>query len=309
MSHRTPPQPEPPGDPRPKLTACPDAEDLTAFAEGRLDDAFGAAIERHVALECSACRRAVAALLANAEPPRALPARLDRRAWFVAAAAVVAATAGTLWWRTSAGSRFEQRLVAAADSLATAEPGLFRDFRPYSAEERARPATIHRGETQTVLHHPRGRVRSDRPAVRFTVPPSADTVHLRVTSVETSELLGERTLSPEERSVGAIDWPFAPLPRGRGIVVQLANDDPLEPESDQQVIVVATAEESDAFAAAWAAIEQHAPRDLVSALRTDYALRHHFLFEAEAAVTEWLRSAPDLPEARTTAALVRRGGS
>jgi len=82
--------------------ACPDDELLAAFAEARLDEAMGGAVERHVA-ECSSCLDVVAVCVpargvAVAELPSPLPdtARVTSRRWRWALAASLVLVAGGL---------------------------------------------------------------------------------------------------------------------------------------------------------------------------------------------------------------------
>jgi len=129
---------------------CPDDETLAAFADGELDDALWADIERHIDA-CGVCRerfqaigqvdnatrQALAALKASAPPMTLAPAknkaRLLARPFAVAAAAaiVIAAAIGGVWFAFHERSQAHKPAVIAGKPP---EPALIGSVTPRQAE-------------------------------------------------------------------------------------------------------------------------------------------------------------------------------
>ena len=80
----------------PKLTMCPEAESIAAFAEGRLTGAAGEELIQHLD-ECEECTTEVTLAMAAARGNQATATQRPRH-WLAAAAAVLVLVGGVSWW-------------------------------------------------------------------------------------------------------------------------------------------------------------------------------------------------------------------
>ncbi|HLQ37797.1 MAG TPA: hypothetical protein VK348_08350 [Planctomycetota bacterium] len=281
---------------RAAATACPDANDLAAYAEHRLPAPARLAIERHILEPCAECHDLLATLL-TAAVPEAMGHRAFRRTfrgtwqWLAAAAVLlVAAMLGAVLWlsRGATATDPEARLVATARALVAASPELFLDFTPLSADERLAAGGGDLRGNRLRVKEPVGIVASTRPAFTWEPVSGAAEYEVSLRDADGHLLFTARATGP------SLPFPDDQPELSAGATFHLAVlADGVGRSKGDRRFRTASAQQRELLVAAGAAIERTVPAELRQLVLAHFCLRQQFYVEARAAAQASVAAHPD----------------
>jgi hypothetical protein len=293
-------------DLRPGPGACPDANLLVGWAEGRLDDERRRDVEEHLAA-CDTCREQALVLREElapvaAAPPARLPfpLRLLRGPLAIAALALLAIGVGVFVlarrdiapWGTAPQDP-ETRFLAEAAKLRAEEPALLADLAPPSSRDLvgAPDRTQRGGVLLTGL--PARFLEPIRPTFTWEAVAGVESWRVRLLDARGSAVW---TASATE---ARLPWPAdaAPLAPGASYVLEVKGDAPLGAVEGRRGFEVASEREAAHFRAARARIQQRSPA-FASRLTAHLALARGFTLEARVAADAALAANPKEPGAQ-----------
>jgi hypothetical protein len=270
---------------------------LAGLAERRLLPEERPAVERHV-LACEECRSLVVTLVGEGAgaAPAGRVVRLPQLWKALSAAAILLSAAATVITIWSQNRDTQERLVAAAASLARERPELFSGFRPLTPEERRNdPRERVRSGAALVLRGPIGKVRDTAP--RFDWTPVAGVTGYQLALFDDRSRLWQ----------GPVAAPPFELPTGTpalqpGVVHlwKVTADGPTGDLEAKATFEIATNAEVAALDDAFREIESRAARRLRRLLQAQLALRLGFLELAERSARAYVEGWPEDAVGRET---------
>lgn len=300
--------------------ACPTAEVLAGWAEGRLPEATRPSVERHLAA-CALCRAIAVGLGGPGAPapptqtPAPPPAGAARgagaaRLWLALGIAVLLGLGLWWWWSRSGGAGaptphappadFDADFAAAARLVAQARPDLLGGFTPLDRAtlETAR-AEAQRGGIEVV--GPRETVLSVRPRFRWLASGRAQVHTLALRGEDGKEVWSRRI-----EGVGAEFPADAPaLARGTAWQWSVRARRATGPVEGSLGFRVASEDEARHYEESLRVVRERAPAAVAGLLAAHVALRAGLLEEAEALLAAAAPRAPLPALEQATRAYVR----